>query len=472
MELSPDTAAMAKIRSELAKRQHLARAATLGGGAKEPVKWLVEELNAPGAGLASDILVTLGSEDGKPYYPGDTISQRVLDAAIVHARAHASDQVPDTAAEARRWMSAWMNMLKAQAAGEEEAMDKAITLYKPLYMPYSADSSLGGPSGGSRGYDAPRGTASKEATSVVIGRYASVTPTDNYHYFQNEPSERVDDKMIHNLAAVSNGVLLAPKWDDIIKNGRAGSIKSAQEEHASMLNGMLKLFYVRYRMTSSSSTTYGINDEGSAKYIEEHVDVHGATVKTERTWFFDHRALDHISRNIRWPLERIADDAVRLAMCAKIWTALQSACSKIGTRTLTSLIFDLADGPLFREAEDIVNKQALSTPGKARAGTTPSTAPRRAEPATKRDREYTRSHCILLACSAVLSHSVYICKLLYVTGGPDEPPYGQCIAWCRDGKCKKTDATISFDCARYEHKDEHKGKFPSATYPPKRSGRK
>ena len=49
---------------------------------------------------------------------------------------------------------------------------------------------------------------------------------------------------------------------------------------------------------------------------------------------------------------------------------------------------------------------------------------------------------------------------------------GQCIAWCRDGKCKKTDATISFDCARYEHKDEHKGKFPSATYPPKRSGRK
>ena len=74
---------------------------------------------------------------------------------------------------------------------------------------------------------------------MVIGRYASVTPTDNYHYFQNEPSERVDDKMIHNLAAVSNGVLLAPKWDDIIKNGRAGSIKSAQEEHASMLNGML-----------------------------------------------------------------------------------------------------------------------------------------------------------------------------------------------------------------------------------------
>jgi len=57
------------------------------------------------------------------------------------------------------------------------------------------------------------------------------------------------------------------------------------------------------------------------------------------------------------------------------------------------------------------------------------------------------------------------CKLLYVTGGPDEPPYGQCIAWCRDGKCKKTDATISFDCARYEHKDEHKGKFPDAHMP-------
>ena len=48
----------------------------------------------------------------------------------------------------------------------------------------------------------------------------------------------------------------------------------------------------------------------------------------------------------------------------------------------------------------------------------------------------------------------------------------QCIAWCRDGKCRKTDSSITFDCSRYEHKDEHKGKFPSATYPPKRSGRK
>ena len=92
-------------------------------------------------------------------------------------------------------------------------------------------------------------------------------------------------------------------------------------------------------------------------YLEEHADSSGKVVKTERTWFYDYRALDSISPNIRWPLERITDDAA----CAprdvrhKIWTSLRSACSKIGTRTLTTLIFEFTGGPLFREAEDIVS---------------------------------------------------------------------------------------------------------------------
>ena len=58
---------------------------------------------------------------------------------------------------------------------------------------------------------------------------------------------------------------------------------------------------------------------------------------------------------------------------------------------------------------------------------------------------------------------------IFTTGGPNEPPIGQCIAWCRDGKCKHNDASILWDCSHYEHKDEHKGKFPQATYPPKRT---
>ena len=44
-------------------------------------------------------------------------------------------------------------------------------------------------------------------------------------------------------------------------------------------------------------------------YLEEHADSSGKVVKTERTWFYDYRALDSISPNIRWPLERITDDA-------------------------------------------------------------------------------------------------------------------------------------------------------------------
>ena len=46
--------------------------------------------------------------------------------------------MPDTAAEARRWMSVWMNVLKVQAAGEEAAIDKATSLFKPLYVPLLA----------------------------------------------------------------------------------------------------------------------------------------------------------------------------------------------------------------------------------------------------------------------------------------------------------------------------------------------
>ena len=54
-------------------------------------------------------------------------------------------------------------------------------------------------------------------------------------------------------------------------------------------------------------------------------------------------------------------------------------------------------------------------------------------------------------------------------GGPNEPPANSCIAWCRDGKCRKNDPSITFDCGRFDHKDEHKGKFPLATFPPKKA---
>ena len=43
----------------------------------------------------------------------------------------------------------------------------------------------------------------------------------------------------------------------------------------------------------------------------------------------------------------------------------------------------------------------------------------------------------------------------------DSFPMGQCYNWCKDGKCKFADqANYNF-----EHKDEHKGKFPNAAMP-------
>lgn len=48
------------------------------------------------------------------------------------ARSDASDQVPDDAAEARRWIMPWLNMLKTQALGEDAAVDVALNNVKPL----------------------------------------------------------------------------------------------------------------------------------------------------------------------------------------------------------------------------------------------------------------------------------------------------------------------------------------------------
>jgi len=73
--------------------------------------------------------------------------------------------------------------------------------------------------------------------------------------------------MIHDLNPVSNGVILLPKWDNILKIGRAGSLKSAQEKHCSMLLGAIKMLYAcATAWRRAAATTYGINDDGSAKY--------------------------------------------------------------------------------------------------------------------------------------------------------------------------------------------------------------
>ena len=44
-------------------------------------------------------------------------------------------------------------------------------------------------------------------------------------------------------------------------------------------------------------------------------------------------------------------------------------------------------------------------------------------------------------------------------------PFGQCFNWVKHGKCKFADLK---DCS-FEHKEEHKGKFPNAEPPQRRS---
>ena len=51
-------------------------------------------------------------------------------------------------------------------------------------------------------------------------------------------------------------------------------------------------------------------------------------------------------------------------------------------------------------------------------------------------------------------------------------PSNACIRWIRGDACNKTDSTIKFDCSRFDHIQEDKGKYPDAIFPPKKASKK
>lgn len=42
---------------------------------------------------------------------------------------------------------------------------------------------------------------------------------------------------------------------------------------------------------------------------------------------------------------------------------------------------------------------------------------------------------------------------------------GKCTAWCKGVPCKYTDKSITFDCLKYDHLQDDKGKWPDAYMP-------
>ena len=217
--------------------------------------------------------------------------------------------------------------------------------------------------------------------------YAKHNPTDNYHYFHKAPCERVDDKMVNDLTGVVSGALIIPKWEVVSKHGLAGTPRPSQEKLVTLLAGAVHLLYVRYRMTTCATTTFGVHDENAAKFLEQTTDSAGTVTETERKWFFDHSALQAFDGVIRYPLSVIKDDKVREDQCIALWSGLQSACSRIGTRTLTTIVMELVNGPIIKDIEAVATKQAYETPRRAPAGAgSTSGGSRGSRPAAKTER--------------------------------------------------------------------------------------
>ena len=198
--------------------------------------------------------------------------------------------------------------------------------------------------------------------------YAKHNPTDNYRYYDKAPCERVDDKMVNDLSALVSGALIIPKWEAVNKHGLAGTPRPSQEKHVTLVAGAVHLLYVRFRMTTCATTTFGVHDENAAKYIEQTTDSAGTVVETERKWFFDHAALQAFMAVTRWPLSVIKDDKEREDQCIALWSGLQSACTRIGTHTLTTVVMDLVNGPIVKDIEAVATKQAFETPRRALVG--------------------------------------------------------------------------------------------------------
>ena len=62
----------------------------------------------------------------------------------------------------------------------------------------------------------------------------------------------------------------------------------------------------------------------------------------------------------------------------------ESACTRISTRTLTAVVMDLVNGPIIKDIEAVVTKQAYKTPRRPTAGAgTSSGGSRGARPTAK-----------------------------------------------------------------------------------------
>ena len=228
-----------------------------------------------------------------------------------------------------------------------------------------------------------RAAFAKETAQQMLTDFAAHNTTDNFHYWNASPSERIDDKMIGELHAVMGGTLILIKWDAVAKYGLAANLMPSQEKHVTMLVGAIHMVYVRYRMTSNAETSFGQHDEASAKYMEQATDANGKVTQTERKWFFDYRALEAFIRMTRYPLAVITDDKQREEQCQAIWTALQSACSQIGTRTLTTVVMELLDGSIIRDVKTAAEKQSISTPRRSTGGASSSSETRSASSTAK-----------------------------------------------------------------------------------------
>ena len=139
-EPSPDTRLLQAARLQLARRQKALIAAVHGNGDKTVTQWLHEVDGTPAPGLASNLIGVLccvnSSEPAKPFYfQNDNLSKERLEAALVHARSGAGDQVPTTAAEAIRWITPILTTLVDQAKKEADALDSALSEARPLIAP-------------------------------------------------------------------------------------------------------------------------------------------------------------------------------------------------------------------------------------------------------------------------------------------------------------------------------------------------
>ena len=207
-----------------------------------------------------------------------------------------------------------------------------------------------------------------------MSKYCKTNKDDGIYYFDVDPSQRVNDKLILKLDSPAHGILILPTHEDLTKVGFASPPRPGCEAEVSLVQAAVGLILVRYRHDLPSDTEFGSHDDSAHTFIQETPDGNGGYKQVETKVFFDVQAYKAYCRKCEWPAGKIQDKAKRLQIAKKMWGEIMSECSRLGHRSLTSVFYKLTASQVFIEAEEIVKAEVRTAELRASASSSGSGA--------------------------------------------------------------------------------------------------